>query len=309
MTAASADERSAHIALEPLRAVGQKTGFVTGTWVSLTDLWERRELLALLVKRELTARYKDSSLGIVWSLFRPLAQLAVYYFAIGQLLGTARSVPDFAIFVFIGLTMWSLFSEILSLSTMSIVGNAGIIKKVYLPREVFPLAAVGSALFNFAVQLLVLIVATFALGAPPLTPDLAYAPLAFLVMVIFATAIGLLLAALNVYYRDVQHIVEVVLIMLFWGSPIVYSFTYVHNSMIGGTWIESAYLANPITVAIIGMQKAFWVAGSTAEGDLAQYFPPNLTDLLLISLAVSIVLLWLCQRIFSRMQKNFAQEL
>jgi ABC-2 type transport system permease protein len=173
---------------------------------------------------------------------------------------------------------------------------------------VFPLSTVGSALFNFGVQLVILIIATIVIGAPPVTPDLVYAPLAFLVIVTFGTAIGLLLAALNVYYRDVQHIIEVVLIMLFWASPIVYSFTYVHNAL-GGSWLESVYLANPVTVAIIGMQKAFWVSGSTATGKLAQAFPDNLLFLLLASLAASLVLLWLCQRIFSRMQRNFAQEL
>jgi len=308
MTTASPDERSLRVAAEPLVLAGATPGFFRGTIGSLRQIWERRELLGLLVKRELTARYKDSSLGVVWSLFRPLAQLLIYYFAIGVVLGASRGVPDFAIFVFIGLTSWGLFAEILSLSTTSIVTNAGIIKKVYLPGEVFPLAAVGSALFNFGVQFVILIAATIVFRVPPLTPDLAYAPLAFLVLLVFGTAVGMLLAALNVYFRDVQHIIEVIIVMLFWASPIVYSYTYVHAA-VGGTVLEQIYLANPITIAIIGMQKAFWVSGSTATGDMAQYFPPNLLPLLLIALAVSIVLLWLSQRVFTRLQKNFAQEL
>lgn len=308
MTTVSADERAARVALEPLRPVGERRGFFSGTFASIADIWERRELLWLLTKREVTARYKDSSLGVLWSLFRPLAQLLIYYFAIGFVLGAARSVPDFAIFVFVGLTAWSLFSEILSLSTTSIVNNAGIVKKVYLPREVFPLSAVGSALFNFTVQLAILVIATIVFGAAPLTADLALAPLAFLVIVVFGTAIGLLLAALNVYFRDVQHIIEVVLVVMFWASPIVYSYTFVHAAL-GGTWMEALYLANPVTIAIIGMQKAFWIAGSTATGDLAQVFPDNLLGLLLAALGASVALLWLAQRIFSRLQRNFAQEL
>lgn len=308
MTTADAEQRAERIAHEPLLLVGSQRGFFSGTASSIADIWNRRELLVLLTKRELTARYKDSSLGIVWSLFRPLAQLLIYYFAIGIILSAARSVPDFAIFVFVGLTTWSLFSEIINATTTSIVSNAGIVKKVYLPREVFPLSAVGGALFSFAVQLLILIVATIVVGAPPLTPSLALAPLAFLVIVVFATAVGLLLAALNVFYRDIQHIIEVVLIVMFWASPIVYSFTYVHNA-VGGTWLEGLYLSNPVTLGVIGMQKAFWVSGSTATGDLAQYFPDNLASLLLIALAASLVLLWFSQRVFSRLQKNFAQEL
>ena len=308
MTSISAQERARLLKQDELRLVGASPGFVRGTFDSVRQLFGRRELLWLLTKRELTARYKDSSLGLVWSLFRPLAQLLIYYFAIGVVLGASRSVPDFAVFVFIGLTSWGLFSEIVSLSTVSIVGNAGIVKKVYLPAEVFPLSSVGSALFSFGVQLVILLAATIVLGVVPLTPDLAYAPLAFLVILVFATAVGILLAALNVYFRDVQHIIEVLIVMLFWASPIVYSYTYVHNA-IGGTFLEQLYLANPITSAVIGMQKAFWVSGSTATGKLEQVFPENLTTLLLVSLAVSVVLLWLSQRIFTRMQKNFAQEL
>lgn len=308
MTTADAEERAGRIILEPLLRVGHQKGFFSGTLSSIGDIWERRELLVRLTKRELTARYKDSSLGIVWSLFRPLAQLLIYYFAIGVILSAARSVPDFAIFVFVGLTVWGLFSEIIGQATTSIVSNAGIVKKVYLPREVFPLSAVGSALFSFAVQLFILITATFAVGAPPITPSLGYAPLAFLLIVTFATAIGLLLSALNVFYRDVQHIIEVVLIVLFWASPIVYSFTYVHAAA-GGTWVEALYLTNPVTIAVLGMQKAFWVSGSTATGHLAQYFPANLLSLLLLALAASLIFLWISQRVFSRLQKNFAQEL
>jgi len=308
MTTQDASERGERIAREPLQLVGSKPGFFGGTFSSLSEIWGRRELLGLLTRRELTARYKDSSLGIAWSLFRPLAQLLVYYFAIGVVLGAARTVPDFAIFVFVGLTTWSLFSEIINSTTSSIVDNAGIVRKIQLPREVFPLSSVGSALFSFTVQLSILIVATVVFGVPPITPALALAPLAFVLIVVFATAVGLLLAALNVYYRDIKHIVEVLLILLFWGSPIVYSFTYVHDQ-IGGTWIESLYLANPITIAVLGMQKALWISGSTATGDLEQYFPENLIALLLIAIAASLVLLWLSQRIFSRLQRNFAQEL
>lgn len=308
MSTITPEQRAAIVEREELTLVGASPGFFRGTWPSLTALWQRRELLGLLTRRELKARYQDSSLGIVWSLFRPLAQLLIYYFAIGVLLGASRSIPDFAVFVFVGLTSWGLFAEILSLSTLSIINNAGIIKKVYQPAEVFPLSSVGNALFNFGVQLIVLIGATIVFGVAPISPRLAYAPLAFAVILTFGTAIGLLLAGLNVYFRDVQHIIDVVLITLFWASPIVYSYTYVHNAL-GGSWIESVYLANPVTLGILGMQKAFWIGGANATGTMEQYFPPNLPTMLFIALAASLVLLWLSQRIFTKLQKNFAQEL
>ncbi|MEY9951173.1 ABC transporter permease [Leifsonia sp. EB34] len=305
-----ADARAAVIESLPMEHVGQRSGFVRGTGRSLSDVWAHRELLGLLVRRELKARYKDSSLGIVWSLFRPLAQLLIYYFAIGQVLGAARGTPDFAIFVFIGLTMWGLFAEIVTGSTTAILANSGLVKKVYLPREIFPLSAIGGALFNFLVQLVVLTIAIVLLATVPFAWNLNVflAPLAVVTLVVFATAIGLFLSAVNVYLRDTQHLVEIAIVILFWASPIVYSFTYVHK-LLHGNWIEQLYLANPVTLAVIGMQKALWAAGSASEGPLTQTWPDHLFIRLLITLLISVVLLWLSQRIFSRLQGNFAQEL
>ena len=119
--------RFRRLAETPFQLIGERPGLLRGTGRSLGEIWRHRELLGRLVKRELKARYKDSSLGIVWSLFRPLAQLLIYYFAIGQVLGAARSTPDFAIFVFIGLTMWTLFSETVTSGTASVVGNNGLV--------------------------------------------------------------------------------------------------------------------------------------------------------------------------------------
>lgn len=292
--------------MEDLKPVGQSTRFVTGTWTSIKDVWASRELTSLLVRRELKARYKDSSLGIVWSLVRPLAQLLIYYFAIGEILGLARAIPSFAIFVFVGLTTWGLFVEIVQGGTTSITNNSGLIKKIYLPREIFPLASVGGALFNFGVQLIILILATIVAGQIPLDSNLLYAPLSLAVLIFFATGLGILLAGLNVYLRDVQHLVEVAIMVLFWASPIVYSFSFVHDKL-QGNWLEQLYLANPITVAVLGMQRAFWVAGTTES--TSQNWPDDLAIRLWIALGISIVIFWVGQRIFSRIQGNFAQEL
>jgi ABC-2 type transport system permease protein len=310
MTATDAAARALAIENEPLQEVGQKTGFFSGTGGSLRDIWSHHELLGLLVRRELKARYKDSSLGIVWSLFRPLAQLLIYYLAIGKVLGASRGTPDFAIFVFVGLTMWGLFAEIITGSTTSILSNSGLVKKVYLPREIFPLSAIGGALFNFCVQLVVLAIAIVVLASVPFDfgPQNLLAPLAIVTLVTFATAVGLVLSAINVYLRDAQHLVEIAILILFWASPIVYSFTYVNN-LLHGNWLEQLYLANPVTIAVISMQKALWAAGSLTTGPVVQTWPPHLAPRLFITLAVSLILLWLAQRIFSRLQGNFAQEL
>lgn len=301
-------QRARRIAAEPFETVGQRTPFFSGSLRSIAEIWRHRELLGLLVRREVKARYKNSSLGIVWSLFRPLAQLAIYYFAIGQILGAARAVPDFAIFVFIGLTTWGLFSEIISSGATSVVNNAALVKKVYLPREIYPLSAVGGSLFNFAVQLVVLLIAILLISGFPPDARVLLAPFAIVTLIVFATAVGLILSAVNVYLRDTEHLVEIALVILFWASPIVYSYTFVHNILHGGL-AEQIYLANPVTIVIISMQKALWAAGDTATGAMAQSWPEHLEVRLLIVLLVSLILAWIAQRIFARLQGNFAQEL
>lgn len=286
----------------PLVTAGPPKGWIAGTLFSIRAIAANRELLVLLVRREIKSRYKDSSLGLVWSLLRPLTQLLIYYVAIGKFLSAERSIPQFAIFVFTGLTVWTLFSEVLSGATSSIVNNSGLIKKVYLPREIFPLASVGSALFNFVVQFAILLAATVIVGQFPWHVDLLLLPLSIIVVLLFSSAIGLLLSAVNVYLRDFQHLIEVLLIALFWASPIVYSYTLVHKAL-GGNLLEQIYLWNPATLVVLGFQKAMWIAGAD------QTWPPDLALRLVIVGVVSIGLLWGSQRVFARLEGNFAQEL
>ena len=298
----TSEQRAAALAAAPLTVVGGRRGFLAGTLDSLRAVWLYRELLMLLVRREIKVRYKDSALGLLWSLIRPLAMLAVYYFAIGKFLGAQRSIPDFAIYIFTGLTAYHLFSEIVSGCTGSILANAGLVKKIYLPREVFPLSTVGSALFNFVVQLGVLVAATVVVQRVPTGERLLYLPLSVAVLFVWATAFGLMLAAVNVYLRDVQYLVEISLAVLFWTTPTVYSLELVRGA-ISSPFLESLYLANPLAAAVLGMQRAFWVAGDgSAQAE-------SLGVRLVVMLAIGTLLLWLAQRVFARLEGNFAQEL
>ncbi len=292
--------RMAALESEPLQAVGDTRG-LSGTARAIRDVHDYRELFVLLVRRELKARYKDSALGFLWTLIRPLVTLVVYFVAIGKFLGAARAIDDFAIFVFTGLITWQLFSEILAGCTSSIIANAGLVKKVYLPREIFPLSVVGSALVTFVTQLLVLLAACAVLGRFPLGVRWVYFPLAVGVVVIWALAIGLVLAAVNVYLRDVQYLVEIALTVLFWASPIVYAWHFVANAT--NHLLVSLYLLNPVTNAVLGMQRAFWVAGT------GQPMPDSLGLRLVVLLGIGLVLLWIGQQVFGRLQANFAQEL
>jgi ABC-2 type transport system permease protein len=301
-TAITPQEREAALARLPLEVVGSHQGFLGGTAQSVQQIWRYRHLLMALTRREVKVRYKDSAFGLVWSLIRPLAMLVVYYVAIGKFLGAERSIPDFAVYIFTGLTGWQLFSEIVGSSTSSILSNAGLIKKIYLPREVFPLSAVGSALFNFAMQLSILTVATFVIGKPPTLEGLLFLPPAIAVLIVYGTAIGLVTAALNVFLRDVQYLVEITLMVLFWTTPTVYSWALVQDA-VGSSVVESIYLCNPVAVSILAMQRTFWVAGADAPA------PENLGVRLVVMLVLGLAFLWIGQRTFARLEGNFAQEL
>lgn len=296
------ESRATALEAEPLTRVGTPTGFFRGTVGSARQVWEYRELLLLLVRREIKVRYKDSVLGLLWTLIRPLAMLAVYYLALGKFLGAQRAIPDFAIYIFTGLTAYQLFSEIVSGGTGSIIGNAGLVKKIYLPREVFPLSTAGSALFNFTVQFVVLMTATALVGRVPTGERLLYLPLSVAVLAVFGLAFGFVLAAVNVYLRDVQYLVEIGLMVLFWTTPTVYSWELVRGA-ISSDLLQNLYLANPVAVAVLGMQRAIWVAGDAAA------VPPALGTRLVVMLVIGTVLLWLAQRVFARLEGNFAQEL
>ena len=287
----------------PLEPVGAGTGGArAAVWQPIRKVFQQRELLGLLVRRDLKARYKDSALGFFWSLIRPLLQLAIYFVVMGYFLQAAKGIPDFAVYVFAGLTAMGLFTETVVGGTGSIVANAALVKKVYLPREVFPLASVGSALFNFAIQMVVLLLATFLVGEPPIHWQIFYVIPALLLLVVFGTAIALLFGAINVYLRDMQYLAEVGTMLLFWASPVVYSWQMV-SSMVTSPILLEVYTNNPLTLAVLGFQQAFWVAGEAVAA------PDALLVRMLIALIVGLVLLFISHRVFLRLQGNFAQEL
>ena len=320
MTTTQAQERIRRLGSLPFVAAGAPDAtLLGGFWGGVRDVITHKSLLNLLIRRELKARYKDSSLGFVWSFIRPLTMLLIYYVAIGQFLGAARSVPQYAVFVYSGLTIWGLYNEIVAGSTMSILANAGLIKKVYVPRELFPLASIGSALFNFMIQMIVLLGAIVVTGQFPVSWNLLYALAAIVIVVVYGVALSLLLSALNVYLRDIQYLVEVALLIFFWLSPIVYSWTEVQSVATRHAWLAQVYLLNPMSNAILAFQRGMWEAGSRTNtlpdvNGKPHIVPPvdwpaHLDERLLVLFVIGLALVYVAQRIFSRLQGNFAQEI
>ena len=211
--------------------------FLLGFGDTAREIWQYRELLGNLVRKELKVKYKDSVLGFVWSLLMPLVQLGVYWLVIGKFLG-AGSIPTYGVYIFCGLATWTLFSEILSTSTTSVVYNSGLVKKVYFPRELFPLAATGAALVNFGFQLVILLVADIIAGiSTGKWPDLRTCRCRSSGCWCWWSGpprLGLLLAAANVYLRDIEHLIGVVLMLWFWVTPIIYNASRVSKTLPGG---------------------------------------------------------------------------
>lgn len=298
----AAEERFRRLDAEPMHATGSSTARPS-IWVSLRELIQQRALLGHLVRRDLKARYKDSLLGVFWSLARPLTQLIIYYLVLGKFLGAERGIPDFAIYIFTGLTAYGLFAEVVTAGSSSVVDNSGLVKKVYFPREILPLASVGAALVNFAVQFLVLAGAMIVLRSFPKLENLLYLVPAFLLLLMLATALSLILSAMNVYLRDVKYLVEVGTMILMWASPIVYSWDMVRG-ILGEGLLLQLYTWNPLTAAVLGFQKALWGAGS--DPDL---YPDNLATILTVECGVMAVLVLVAYWGFRRMQGDFAQSL
>jgi ABC-2 type transport system permease protein len=277
----------------------------------LHEIWLSRELLIYLVRTEIKVKYKNSALGLVWSMVAPAMTLAIYFFVFSVVLG--NKMPNFVIFLFSGLLLWNLFSLGVLTGTGVVVNNAGIVKKVSFPREILALAAVGSACVFFFFQAIVMVIFMVVLRAPP---DFSYFPvlvLALITGVILASALSVLLSAINVYLRDTQHLIEVVLTAWFWACPIVYSYWTVEKKLgpRGLTWI---YFLNPVTPLVLAFQRCLYAHPVvTIQGTVTQVLPTQgylwYVVLVLIVLVLSALLFLIALAVFGRLEGNFAEEL
>jgi len=301
---------------EALVRINAPQTFFHGFTPAVREIWQFRELLVNLVRKELKVKYKDSFLGFLWSLARPLFLLAVYWIIFGKFL--KAGIPDFAFYLFSGLVAWDLFGTTLGAATVSITGHDGLIKKIYFPREILPLAAIGAGLVHFVLQLLVLFAALLAFRYDFFGVNLLLLPLAIVALVIFMTSVSIFLAAANVYLRDIQHLLEVFLLFWFWMTPIVYPINTALNALskhtILGVNLATIYLLNPMANVVMGFQRAIYkhVVVQTPTGPLETLYNAPYSEyvLRLVAVAVgSLFLVWLAQRFFARAQGNFAQEL
>jgi ABC-2 type transport system permease protein len=274
-----------------------------GVGRGLTELVRKRYLLELLVRKELRVRYWGSSIGLLWSYVKPAVQFVVFYFALGVFLQLNKAIENYPIYLFSGVVLVNFFSEAFGNATRSVVVNAPLVKKIYLPRELFPVASVIVAVIHFVPQLLVLLVAVTVAGWRPGFADIGYAFAGFGVVAAFALGLGLLLAAANVFFRDVENVVDLALLVVTWASPVLYPWTAVRD-VLGDGLLLTLYLSNPVTVGVNFFHLAFWAPGLSGPTE----FPPLAGPLLLAALIVAVTLV-AGQTMFDRSSGRFAQEL
>jgi ABC-2 type transport system permease protein len=294
----------------------------------LVEVFKRRYLLRLLVQKEIQSRYQGSLLGVLWSYVPSLIRFCMYFFVIGLIFGLHKTVPNFAIHMFSALTAVHFFTETFSSGTRSIARNKAIVRKMPMPREMFPVASVIVSAIDSFPQLLILFVGAVAVGWHPDPLGLGAFLLGFAVITVLGTALALLFSAMNVFFKDFQQIVSTLMMFTHWIVPMIYPFEKIATSSLAGTWLYYLYLSNPLTIAVLLFQRAFWVPTfptcGTPEAAAAPVFcaphgdvaavgfpvlPQHLFLLGWIMLAGSLITLVFCQKAFSRLEGKFAERL
>jgi ABC-2 type transport system permease protein len=288
-------------------------------WRRLRELLGYREILRNLIRRELKVKYTSSLLGAAWSMLNPLLYLAVFTLVFELVLD--NGVPDFAVYLLSGLLAWNFFSSSLGQASRSVVDNGNLVKKVYFPREILPLASMGAALVDFGLQALILIgfLAVFTFSQP-YGANLWLLPLSLVALLAFTASLSLWVSALNVRYRDTQHLLTLALLAWFWLTPVVYASGFLQNELssrsVAGLSVFSVYLVNPMGSIIFGFQRALYgnVHGlNTATGERVQVLVDQSVAWHAASLGIvivgSILLLYVFWRVFFRLSGDFAEEL
>jgi ABC-2 type transport system permease protein len=277
----------------------------------LHEVLRRRYLLRLLVQKELQARYSGSVLGLLWSYVLPLVRFCMYFFVIGLVLQLHKDVPNFAIHIFCGLVFVNFFTETFASGTRAIVRNRAIVQKMAMPREMFPVSAVIVSAFHAVPQAVILVIASLAVGWHPDAAAWGAGLLGFGILALFGTGLALTFSAFNVFFRDFQQVVATLSLFTHWAVPMIYPFSRLASSELGGTWVESVYLLNPLTEAVLLLQRTFWVP--TCPGEPActgpDAMPADLFSRGFIMLGVGVVFLLGCQMLFTRLESKFAERL
>ncbi len=257
---------------------------------SLRELWSFRGVLWAFMARFVRVKYKQAAVGIGWAVLQPVLGALLFAIFLGRYAGVSSEGAPYLLFALAGMVGWSFFASAAGTAMESLVSDQVLLRKVYFPREVVPLAAVAAGLVDLLPGLAVLLVAAIAYGVPP---DLVWTalPLCLAILVIFAAALGLGLSAVNLYYRDVRHALPFVLQLGLFASPVVYSLQAIPEG-----WRTQYAVLNPVAAAIDGIRRIV----------LHHTWPdPGAT---LGALAWTVVLLLCGYALFKRLERGFSDR-
>jgi len=259
-------------------------------WVGLNlpELWAYRELAIFFVWRDLKVRYKQTAFGVLWAVIQPFTLMVVFSFVLGRTAGIVPTGAPYPLFVFAALVPWTLFAQSLIGASDSLVTASNLIQKVFFPRLLVPVAAVGSYLLDFAIALVVLGGLMLYFGVVPTPNVLWLIPLTALALAA-SLGVGIWLAAVNVRYRDVRYAVPFLVQIWLFASPVAYS-----SELIPAQW-RTLFLLNPMAGVVEGFRWALLGEGS----------PPPIAAVLMAT-GVTLVVLVGGLAYFRRMERTFA---
>ncbi len=255
--------------------------------IRVREVWQYRDLLNRFVARDVTLRYRQTVLGVIWVVLQPLLAAGAFSFVFGRVAGLSSEGVPYFVFAFAGMLAWNMFNGIVSRMSGSLTGNAALVSKIFFPRLILPLSVLGSVLLDFVVALVMMAVIIAVSGVTPTLAIVTF-PLWVACAVALASGVGLLAAALMVPYRDVQYIVPFLTSILLYVSPVGYSLASVPESV---QWL---YSLNPLTGILEGFRWSLLGIGSLDE--FATVW----------AIASSIVLLGVGAVAFSHFERRFA---
>jgi len=254
---------------------------------NIVELFSYKEMLVNLVRKELRTRYKGSVLGFLWTFINPLLQLIVYSLVFATIM--RMNVKNYPMFLFVVLLPWIFFQNSVLISTGCIVGNKDLVKKVYFPREVLPIAVATSGLMNLLFGFVIVFPCIFIFHIK-ITYSILYLPIIILIEYILTLGFSILFACLNVYFRDLEHILGIFMMAWFYLTPVIYPVDLILP------YIKYFYI-NPMTPIAIAFRDILYYGSS-----------PDLLSLLITFIA-GLLLLIFSYNVFKRLERNFAEEI
>ena len=251
------------------------------------ELFSYREFLKTSVKKDIRGKYKGSFLGVLWSFINPLLSVLVYAIVFSKIM--RFNIDNYLIYLITGVLPWTFFTTAINTGMTSVLFNANIIKKVYFPRIILPISSVTSSMINFLISCIVIVVFVLFSGIG-LSFNILFLPLIVIVQYFFCLGLVFILSAIEIYVRDLEHIINFFLSMAFYVTPILYKADQVPKDF------RFILEINPMTHIINSYRDIFYYGRV-----------PNILSLLIV-LIFSLVLFFIGYLIFNKLQKSFAEE-